>query len=111
MNKQLRVPDYLELSLQNSEMIQDAAIGNFGIIGAAARDILRHDPQFPARHPDFPPAKAVGMLNNLTHGYFAVRLDILWRTIHDDLPALESKVLSLLTKPNARDGDAGTTEP
>ena len=39
-------------------------------------------------HPELPWTQIVAMRNRLVHGYFAIRLDVLWQTVQDDLPAL-----------------------
>jgi uncharacterized protein with HEPN domain len=37
-------------------------------------------------HPDLPWREMVGLRNRLIHGYSETRLDIVWRTIREDLP-------------------------
>lgn len=70
------------------EMVQDAVIRNFEIIGEASRNIARHYPEFATAHPELPLAFAYEMRNALVHGYFKVDLDIVWKTIEKDLPPL-----------------------
>ncbi len=77
--------------LQN-EMVQDAVIRNFEIVGEASRNIEIHYPEFAAAHPELPLAFAYQMRNALTHGYFKVDLEIVWKTIHSDLPGLYRRV-------------------
>ncbi len=38
--------------------------------------------------PDIPWDDIVGMRHRLVHAYFDINLDILWRTVQDDLPPL-----------------------
>ena len=38
----------------------------------------------------------VGMRNMLIHGYDVVDMDVLWKTIEDDIPALIRKLESVL---------------
>lgn len=67
---------------------------NFVVIGEAAR----HIPEDIARqHPTIPWAEMRGLRNVVTHGYFAVSLDILWQTITDDLPPLPPALRVLLS--------------
>lgn len=40
------------------------------------------------------------MRNALAHGYFKVDLEIVWKTIHDDLPGLAEQVLNIMGKLN-----------
>lgn len=50
----------------------------------------------PAAHPELPLSIAYGMRNALSHGYFKVDLEIVWKTIHSDLPPLHQLVGTLL---------------
>ena len=79
-----------------SDMAQDAVIRNLEIIGEACRNIERNDPAFGARNPDFPLKAAVEMRNVLAHGYFGVDLEIVWRTIHTNLPGLRLQAQQIL---------------
>jgi uncharacterized protein with HEPN domain len=78
------------------------------IIGEAARNILRADPAFAASHPTLPLGRAIGMRNALSHGYFEVKLDRVWKTINEDLPDLNAKVVEALSR--ARDEATGAPE-
>jgi uncharacterized protein with HEPN domain len=50
----------------------------------------RHLPEeLKARHPEIPWSKVAGIGNVLRHEYERVAHDVLWRVVHDDLPALE----------------------
>lgn len=62
------------------------------IIGEAAGNIQRHFPDFATQHPDFPLRAAYGIRNVLSHGYFKVDLDVVWKTVERDLPLLETQV-------------------
>jgi uncharacterized protein with HEPN domain len=39
-----------------------------------------------------------GMRNILIHEYFGVDSDVLWKTIHEDLPPLKGKMNHILQK-------------
>lgn len=77
-------------------MAQDAVIRNLEIIGEACRNVERSDPEFLARNPDFPLRIAIEMRNVLAHGYFSVDLEIVWRTVHTNLPELKEQVLRII---------------
>lgn len=47
-------------------------------------------------HPEIPWGFAYEMRNALAHGYCRVDLEIVWKTIHTDLPDLADKIASLL---------------
>ncbi len=109
-----RLPDYLEHIVQaieriqrytagmdesqfrQSEIVQDAVIRNFEVIGEASRNIERNHPDFVTAHPDLPLAIAYEMRNALAHGYFKVDLGVVWRTIAADLPRLKRQVQLLI---------------
>lgn len=75
-----------------NEEKQDAVIRNLEVIGEAAGNIQRHFPDFANRHPDLPLKAAYGTRNALTHGYFAVDLNVVWQTVLRDLPLLLGRV-------------------
>lgn len=84
-----------EVGFLESDLVQDAVIRNFEIIGEASRNIERHHAEFAAAHPELPLAVAYEMRNALAHGYFKVDLGIVWRTVQKDLPHLLLLVRSL----------------
>jgi uncharacterized protein with HEPN domain len=79
-----------------SEIVQDAVIRNFEVIGEASRNIERAHPEFAAAHPELPLSIAYDMRNVLSHSYFEVDFEIVWKTIHNDLPQLHQLVSALL---------------
>jgi uncharacterized protein with HEPN domain len=109
-----RLPDYLQHIVQAIQRIQryavgltpavfaadektqDAVLRNIEVIGEAARNVQRHHVDFAAEHAEVPWALMVGMRNRVSHGYFAVDWDLIWATIHQDLPALYAQVNALL---------------
>lgn len=90
----MKKADYLA-----SQIVQDAVIRNFKVIGEASRNIQRAYPVFAAEHPEIPLAVANDMRNALAHGYFKVDLDIVWETIHSELPPLQARVSDLQLGP------------
>ena len=55
------------------------------IIGEAASHLPGSLKQ---RHPEVPWADIIGMRNLIVHGYYLMDLEIVWKTIHEDLPLL-----------------------
>lgn len=49
-----------------------------------------------AAAPDIPWSAIVGMRNRLVHAYFDVDVDVVWKTVTVELPALRSRLQSLL---------------
>ena len=89
------VDELTEPGFLANELVQDAVIRNFEIIGEASRNIERHFPEFAAANQDLPLVAAYEMRNALAHGYFKVDFEIVWKTIQNDLPGLRRHVASL----------------
>lgn len=85
-----------EAAFLQNEMAQDAVIRNFEIIGEASHKIESHFSEFAAAHPELPLASAYQMRNAVAHGYFQVDLEIVWKTIQNDLHELSTKVRKVL---------------
>ena len=86
------VDDIDEVGFLNSKLVQDAVIRNLEVIGEASRNIERVHPEFAAAHPELPLALANDMRNALAHGYFKVDLEIVWKTIQNNLPELHAQI-------------------
>lgn len=95
---QLYTADLDEVGFFKSQLVQDAVIRNFEVVGEASRNIERAHPEWAAAHPELPLAVAYDMRNTLAHGYFKVDLEIVWRTIQNDLPQLHQLVSKLQNK-------------
>lgn len=59
------------------------------IIGEAAAKISNESRE---ELPQIPWLNIIGMRNRLIHAYFDINLDILWKTIKEDLPPLISEL-------------------
>lgn len=81
-----------ELAFLENRLVQDAVIRNFEIIGESSNNIGKHYPDFTKTHPELPLAYAYEMRNALAHGYFKVDFEVVWKTIHNDLPYLHTQV-------------------
>jgi uncharacterized protein with HEPN domain len=91
--------DMVETEFLASEITQDAVIRNFEVIGEASRNIERNCAEFAAAHADLPLINAYEMRNALAHGYFQVDLEILWKTLQNDLPALRRQIETIIENP------------
>lgn len=87
-----------EASFLQNEMAQDAVIRNLEIIGEASHNIDSHYPEFGAAHPELPLAFAYQMRNAVAHGYFKVDLEIVWKTVRNDLPGLSAQIRGIKAK-------------
>lgn len=84
-----------EVRFRESEMVQDALIRNFTVIGEASRHIPE---DIQERHPEVPWSSMRGMRNLVVHEYFGVDVKILWDTLQEDLPDLSENLKQMLEK-------------
>lgn len=73
-------------------MLRDAVVLRIAIIGEAASHLSEEDKE---RWVSIPWRVITDMRNRLIHGYFAVRLDLVWHVIIKDLPALEPQLRAI----------------
>ena len=71
-----------------------AVIKSIEIAGEAAGKITR---ELRANSPEIPWQDIVAMGNRLTHGYFDINLDIVWKTVTEELPPLITELEKLLS--------------
>jgi uncharacterized protein with HEPN domain len=71
---------------------QQAVILNIMVIGEAATKLSDELPGFVAKYPQVEWKSMRGMRNRLAHGYFDINLDIVWETVKQALPVLESQL-------------------
>jgi uncharacterized protein with HEPN domain len=91
------VDDMTELTFLEDEKTQDAVIRNFEILGEAAHNVELHHAAFAAAHPEVPWTLMYTLRNRVAHGYFKVDFELIWKTIHSDLPELHAQVAALIT--------------
>ena len=77
-----------------SQVLQDAVILNFIVIGEATKKL---DSALTQQHPHIPWRSVAGFCDILIHQYRRTRLELVWRTAHDDLPALKAAITSILS--------------
>lgn len=63
------------------------------IVGEAAAQVSKDTRQ---AHPDIPWRDIIAMRNRLVHAYFEINLELVWKTVHDDLPELIALVERLI---------------
>lgn len=116
MSHALRVADYLGHILQaieriqrytsaldeeaflQSELVQDAVIRNIEIVGEASNNIQQAAPDWASAHGDVPWLVMYTMRNRVAHAYHKVDLEIVWRTVRNDLPPLQTRLQALLAE-------------
>ena len=76
-----------------SQITVDATVRNLEVIGEASRNIPEDVKE---AHPELEWPKIVGLRNRVIHECFGVDLDIIWRIVNDELPALKAKMREAL---------------
>lgn len=90
------VNDMDEILFLNNKLVQDAVIRNLEIIGEASNSLEKRYPSFVTDHPELPLSSAYQMRNAVAHGYFKIDFEIVWKTIHGELPALHKQIQGIL---------------
>lgn len=79
------VNDVDQEEFNKNEILQLACVHLLEIIGEAANGLSGDTRD---RYPGIPWLKMINMRNRLIHGYIDIDMEIVWRTIKDDLPPL-----------------------
>jgi uncharacterized protein with HEPN domain len=88
-----------EQEFYSSQLVQDAVIRNFEIMGEAARYALLHGKDLADLQDNLSLFREVYWMRNvLTHGYFQVNLSIVWNAIQGDIGNLEQQVQDLYNR-------------
>ncbi len=80
-------------SFLGDSRLQDAVIRRIEIIGEAARRVPK---ETRAAYPALPWREMIGMRNQVIHMYDGVDIDVVWRTVRDDFPALLETLADIL---------------
>lgn len=80
-----------------------ATIRALEIVGEAAKRIPA---DFRAQHPQLPWREMAGMRDKLTHEYFGINLQVVWKTLQQDLPLLRPLIAQVLAEIQASDEEA-----
>jgi uncharacterized protein with HEPN domain len=120
MTSRRLVTDYLKDILDNAEKARRFVLGveyaafredeqkvyavvrALEIIGEAARHIPRN---LRLKYPDVPWSKMTGMRDKVIHDYFGVDLEVLWKTVQQDLPELQQAVAKMLAEELGKNAD------
>ncbi len=77
--------DRARADLEDDRQLVLALVKDIEIMGEAAYQVTQTARQLV---PGIPWDDIIGMRHRLVHAYFDINLDILWRTVQDDLPPL-----------------------
>jgi len=78
---------------QSNKILRFAVIKNLEIIGEAAYLLTK---KFTSEHPEVEWEAIVYMRHILVHGYYQIKDEIVWSTIHTDLQPLKEKIIFYL---------------
>lgn len=69
-----------------NDLLSSAVVRKLEIIGEAAKNLPA---EVRRRYPDIPWRSMARMRDRLSHGYFAVDYEVVWKVIKEELPALK----------------------
>jgi uncharacterized protein with HEPN domain len=76
-----------------------AVVRALEVIGEAARPIPKGTR---SKYPAVPWSKITGMRDKIIHDYFGVDLEVVWNTVHRDLPGLRESVTKMLAEEQSK---------
>ena len=79
-----------------SELIQTWVIHHLQNIGEAADNLRRLKPEWLESHTEVPWDEVIGLRHRLVHGYFDIRLNLVWDAVQQGLPVLKRAISELL---------------
>lgn len=96
-----RIQDILEclarIANYTAGMSYESFRENQLVIDAVVREAANHVPDdLQQRYPDLPWIEMRGMRNLLIHEYFGVSIEIIWKTVQENLPPLTPILQALL---------------
>jgi uncharacterized protein with HEPN domain len=86
--------DHSKRDFSKNNLVQDAVIRNFEIIGEASKKVSK---DLKLKFPSISWKDISGMRDKLIHDYMGVDVDVLWTTIKKDLPLLKTQILEIKT--------------
>lgn len=76
-----------------SKMAEHAVVRNIEVMGEASKHL---SDRFREKHNDVPWKDIIKMRNKVTHFYFGISYDIVWKVVKRDIPAVEKKLKAII---------------
>lgn len=76
-------------AFENNYQLQDALIRKLEVIGEASKGLSS---EVTKANPKVPWSKMAGMRDRMIHQYFRIDLDVVWKTVNDDIPRLKEQI-------------------
>jgi uncharacterized protein with HEPN domain len=73
-------------------LLQDGVVRNIEIHGEASKRMLDAVPDAATMFPGIPFSAIYGMRNQLSHGYFSIDLELVWKVVEKDIPDLRNRL-------------------
>jgi len=86
--------------LKQDERTIFAVVRAFEIMGEAAKKVPR---ELRNRYPSVPWKRMAGMRDKIIHEYFAVDLDVVWKAVQEDVPALKPLLRQVVAEEKKRE--------
>jgi len=71
---------------------QNAVIRSLEIIGEAVKNLPQN---ITAKYPNIPWKEIAGTRDKITHHYFGLDLELIWKTIKENIPELKQEILKI----------------
>jgi len=85
--------DFIQFT--NDAKTSYAVIRAFEIIGQATKEIPE---EIKDKYNDLPWKEMAGMRDKLIHAYFGVNLEVVWKTVQEDIPSLKTLIQEVINK-------------
>ena len=90
----------------NNDMVIDAVIRNFEVIGEATKNVPK---RIKESYSDVEWKEAIGFRNVLVHGYFGIDLEAVWDTIKKNIPSFRRHIVEVLKSEQRVEGQNDKT--